>query len=112
MKPPLLSSPLRNAGVALLLAALESITLLSVRADGETPSDAPRLAISQPSIDGHVRVGGTGGAWGAARVIEASSDLVHWTPILTNLFHPTVGPDCLAFETEDCESSALVQRFY
>ena len=78
------------------VAEVANVTFLSVKADGETAPCAPRLSISQLSLDGHVHVAGSGGAWGATRVIEASTDLVHWTPISTNLVPPTACRECPA----------------
>jgi uncharacterized protein GlcG (DUF336 family) len=94
------------------LAEVGNIALVNVWADGETPAEAPRLSIPQLAPDGHVHVAGSSGAWGATCVIQASADLIHWTPISTNLPRPTVCLDCPVIDLEDRESSTLAQRFY
>jgi len=107
--------PLWRGTVTLLVVALAdvgNVTFLSVRADGETPGGPPRLGIPQVLPDGHLRVAASGGVRGATRVIEASTDLVHWTPISTNVFPPTACLECLGIEFEDRENSTLAQRFY
>jgi len=94
------------------LAEVANIAFLNGRADGETPAAAPRLSISQRLPGGHVQVTASGGVWGATRVIEASTDLVHWTPIGSNVLAPAACPDGLVIDFEDSESSALARRFY
>src|SRR2546422_2219428 len=113
MKLSRLRGPLWTGGVALLIAALAAVGNIpwsSARADGET--QPPRLSIPQLSPDGRVHIAGSGGAREAARVIEASTDLVHWTPVSTNFFRTTVCLDCPIIDFEDRESSTLARRFY
>src|SRR5438552_12504300 len=104
-----------TGGATLLVAALANvgnISFLSVRADGETAEGTPRLSIPQMSPGGHVHVTGSGGGWAATRVVEASTDLVYWTPISTNLVPATACQECPVIEFVDRESSALARRFY
>src|SRR6266536_1259359 len=94
------------------MAALGSVTYLNVKADSETAAGTPRLNIPKLSPDGHVHVTGSGGAWGTTRVIEVSTDLIHWTPISTNLVPPSACLECPVIGFEDSASSGLTQRFY
>jgi len=87
-----------------------NITTSRARAEGET--QAPRLSIPQLSPDGHVRVAGSGAAREATGVIEASTDLVHWTAVSTNFFVPALCLDCPLIDFEDRESPILTRRFY
>src|SRR5882724_3121971 len=83
-------------------------TLETVKADGESPA-VPRLSIPHLSPDGYVQLT-VPGAWGPTHVLEASTDLVHWTPICTNVVAPTACLDCLVIDFED--PSTLPRRFY
>src|SRR6266404_5385144 len=79
------------------------------KADGVAPAVLPQLSISQVSPDGYVRFT-VPGAWGSSNVVEASTDLVHWTPICTNVFPATACVDCPIIDFED--PSTLPRRFY
>src|SRR5205823_13199112 len=70
---------------------------------------APRLSIPQWSADGGVQFT-VPGAWGQTNVLEVSTDLVHWTPICTNVFPATACIDCPVIDFED--PSTLPRRFY
>src|SRR5580765_3093726 len=109
-----LRGTLWKGGVTLLVALAEvaNVAFLNGRADGETSASAPRLSISQLLPDGHVQVTALGGVWGATRVIEASTDLVHWTLIGSNVLALSTSLDGLVIDFEDSERSTLAQRFY
>src|SRR3989442_3343877 len=83
-------------------------TFETVKADGEAPA-VPRLSIPQLSPDGYVQFT-VPGASGQTNVLEASTDLVHWTPICTNVVPAIACIDCPVIEFED--PSTLRRRFY
>src|SRR6266699_4359605 len=82
-------------------------TLETVKADGESPA-VPRLSIPQLSPDGYVQFT-VSGAWGQTNVLEASTDLVHWTPICTNVVPAIACIDCPVIDFVD---TTLPRRFY
>src|SRR3989442_8365124 len=88
---------------------LGSRTFQTVKADGVAPA-VPRLSIPKQSPDGPTRFTVSGGAWGQTNVLEASTDLVHWTPICTNVFPATACIDCPVIDFED--PGTLPRRFY
>jgi len=67
------------------------------------PRIAANGAIEFTVIDGH---------WGQTNVIEASDDLVAWTPISTNVFPATTCPICPFINFQDPASINLNRRFY
>jgi len=69
----------------------------------------PRLSTPQLSPDGYVQFT-VPVAGGPTNVLEASTDLVHWTPIRTNVFPATGCLDCPVTDFED--PSTLPRRFY
>src|SRR5438034_2164992 len=88
---------------------LGSRTFQTVKADGVAPAVLPQLSIPQLSPDGYVQFTVPGG-WGQTNVLEASTDLVHWTPIFTNVFPATACIDCPVIDFED--PGTLPRRFY
>ena len=105
--------PLCVNGLTVFITAqliLGSRTFEAVKADGVAPPVLPRLSIQQQSPYDHTRFTVSGGAWGPTNVLEASTDLVHWTPICTNVFPPTACIDCPVIDFED--PSSLPRRFY
>ena len=52
------------------------------------------------------------GQVGRTTVVECSSDLVHWTPISTNVMPATVCPTCRSVYVTDAAAKGLVRRFY
>ena len=52
------------------------------------------------------------GQVGRTTVVECSSDLVHWTPISTNVMPATVCPTCPSVYVTDAAAKRLVRRFY
>jgi uncharacterized protein GlcG (DUF336 family) len=115
MKHTRLRRLMQTRGMARLVAALAglgNVALLSVCADGETPAGAPRLSIPQLLPDGCVRVAAPGGAGWTTRLIEASTDLVHWTPISSNRVPSSACPNCPPIDFEDAETATLARRFY
>jgi hypothetical protein len=52
------------------------------------------------------------GASGETNVIEASSDLINWTPISTNVFPPTACPICPFIDFQDTEARNFSPRYY
>jgi hypothetical protein len=75
--------------------------------------------VSKPTI-GRPRMAANGaieftvidGRWGQTNVIEASDDLVAWTPISTNVFPATTCPICPFINFQDSASINLNRRFY
>ena len=111
MKHSRVFGPLCVNGLTVFITAqviLGNRTFETVKADGVAPA-APRLSIPQCSLDGCVQFT-VPGAWGQTNVLEASTDLVHWTPICTNVFPPTACIDCPVIDFED--PSSLPRRFY
>src|SRR5205809_7105999 len=88
---------------------LGSRTFQTVKADGVAPAVLPQLSIPQLSPDGYVQFTVPGG-WVQTNVLEASTDLVHWTPISTNVFPATACIDCPVIDFED--PGTLPRRFY
>jgi hypothetical protein len=75
--------------------------------------------VSKPTI-GRPRIAANGaiqftvidGRWSQTNVIEASDDLVAWTPISTNVFPATTCPICPFIDFQDPASTNLNRRFY
>ena len=72
----------------------------------------PRLSLPAVSTDGIFRFTIFDGQWGQTDVIEASTDLITWTPVSTNVFPPTACPVCPFIEFGDPASANLAHRFY
>ena len=70
----------------------------------------PKLGITEPSKDGALLF--IQGQAGSTNVIDASMDLVSWTPISTNVMPNTLCPVCPYLEYHDAASASLVRRFY
>ena len=70
----------------------------------------PKLSISRASADGAIRLTVMDGLWGQTNVIEASTDLITWTAISTNIFPSTVCPACPYIEFQEPANRA--RRFY
>ena len=70
----------------------------------------PRLESPEYSKDGALLI--VHGHVGWTNVIEASTDLVTWTPISTNLMPNTLCPVCPYILYNDAASTNLVHRFY
>ncbi len=70
----------------------------------------PRLRITEFSKDGALLF--VQGQAGWTNVIEASMDLVHWTPISTNFMPYTLCPICPYLLYRDAASTNLPRRFY
>jgi len=100
-------------GLTLFITAqviLGNRTFETVKADAASPAALPRLGIPQLLPDGCVQFTFPDGAWGPTNVLEASTDLVHWTPICTNIFPATACMDCPVIDFED--PNTLPRRFY
>ncbi len=52
------------------------------------------------------------GQVGRTTVVECSTDLVHWTPISTNVMPATVCPTCPSVSVTDAAGKGSVRRFY
>ena len=112
MKHSRVFGPLCVNGLTVFIMAqviLGSRTFQTVKADGVAPAVLPQLSIPQLSPDGYVQFTVPGG-WGQTNVLEASTDLVHWTPISTNVFPATACIDCPVIDFED--PGTLPRRFY
>lgn len=72
----------------------------------------PRLSLSFASTNDVIGVIVWDGQWGQTNVIEASTDLITWIPVSTNVFPPTACPVCPFIEFRDPESATLAHRFY
>ena len=72
----------------------------------------PRLSLTALSTDGVFGFIIRDGRWGQTNVIEASADLITWTPVSTNVFPPTACPECPFIEFRDPASTNLTRRFY
>ena len=70
----------------------------------------PRLSITEFSKDGALLF--VQGSAGWTNVIEASTDLVGWTPINTNVMPYTLCPVCPFIQFRDAASTNLPRRFY
>ena len=71
----------------------------------------PRLTVVAPSKEGAVRIMVQGQA-GWTDVIEASSDLLTWSPVSTNVMDFSLCPICPFAIFEDPMSTKLTSRFY
>jgi len=72
----------------------------------------PRLSLPTLAND---RVFGfiiSDGRWGQTNVVEASTDLITWTSLSTNVFPPSACPDCPLIEFRDSASTNIARRFY
>src|SRR5206468_10884280 len=110
-RPAFSASAQHVNGLAVFIMAqviLGNGTFETVKADGVAPA-VLQLSIPQLSPDGYVQFTVPGG-WGQTNVLEASTDLVHWTPICTNVFPATACIDCPVIDFEDPRS--LPRRFY
>ena len=75
--------------------------------------DTPMLSAPRLSAGGAIQFTVGNGRWGQTNVIEASTDLVHWTGISTNVFPATACPDCPFISFEDPDSArGYLRRFY
>src|SRR5205809_3284883 len=111
-RPAIAGSAQHVNGLAVFIMAqviLGNGTFETVKADGVAPA-VLQLSIPQLSPDGYVQFTVPGGTWGSSNVLEASTDLVHWTPICTNVFPATACIDCPVIDFED--PSTLPRRFY
>ena len=72
---------------------------------------APTISVQQVSSERGARLFLQGHA-GKTNVIEASPDLVTWTPVSTNVMDYSVCPICRYFIFEDALSTNLPHRFY
>jgi hypothetical protein len=71
----------------------------------------PRLSVLESSMDRGARIMLQGTA-GWTNVIEASTDLVSWTPVSTNVMDYSLCPICPYAIFEDTASTNLARRFY
>jgi len=72
----------------------------------------PSLGIPRISTNGIIRITVWNGQAGQTNVIEASTELVHWEAISTNVFPPTLCPTCPFIDFEDSSSTNFPRRFY
>jgi hypothetical protein len=72
----------------------------------------PRLSLPTISTDGVFGFIISNGQWGQTNVVEASADLIAWSPVSTNVFPPTACPECPLIEFRDPASTNLAHRFY
>jgi len=70
----------------------------------------PRMRITEYSKEGALLF--LQGMAGWTNVIEASTDLVRWTPISTNVMPYTLCPECPYVLFRDAASTNLARRFY
>ncbi len=94
--------PLCVSGLTVFILAhviLGSRTFETVMTDGAPPA-LPRLSIPQLSPDGFVQFT-VPDERGPTHVLEASTGLVHWTSICTNVFPATACLDCPVIDFED-----------
>ena len=77
-------------------------------------SDLSKPTIGRPrfAANGAIQFTVIDGRGGQTNVIEASDDLVTWTPISTNIFPATTCPICPFIDFQDPASTNLVRRFY
>ena len=88
--------------------AISSPVRLTVRGEQLPP---PRLTLLQFSAQGGLTLMVQGQA-GRTNVIEASTDLVGWTAITTNVMDYTLCPICPFITFQDPANTKLVRRFY
>jgi hypothetical protein len=102
-------------GAGTSVTSLSSLILLLVMAlsamsqTGRPPP--PRLAILHFSRDSGVTIRAFGSG-GRTNVVEASSDLITWMPIATNVFDYSLCPICPFVDVQDRASTNLAHRFY
>ena len=74
----------------------------------------PKPMLSQPRASGGGPIEFTvfNGGSGQTNIIEASTDLLRWTAISTNVFPATVCPTCPFIEFRDPASTNLARRYY
>jgi hypothetical protein len=72
----------------------------------------PRLSVPRVSTNGSIALTVCDGQAGQTNVIEASSELVNWDPISTNVFPPTLCPTCPFINFEDSASTNFPRRYY
>jgi len=77
-------------------------------------STASKPAIGRPrrAANGAIQFTVIDGSGGQTNVIEASDDLITWTPISTNVFPATLCPNCPFIDFQDPASTNLARRFY
>ena len=63
-------------------------------------------------LSGEFQLTASRGEAGQTCYIEASSDLVRWTRIATNIFPPNLCPICPAFNFTDTQAPSFPHRFY
>src|SRR5215831_18376671 len=66
----------------------------------------PRLGSPLLLKNGVIRFMIFNGRWGQTNVVEASADLVRWTPVSTNVFPPTLCPMCPFIVFQDSVTNA------
>lgn len=72
----------------------------------------PRLSLSFASTNDVIGIIVWNGQQGQTNIIEASTDLITWTPVSTNVFPSTACPVCPFIDFRDPESANLAHRFY
>jgi len=74
----------------------------------------PKPILSAPRVSGGGPIELTvfNGQSGQTNIIEASTDLLRWTAISTNVFPATVCPNCPFIDFQDPTSTNLDRRFY
>jgi hypothetical protein len=72
----------------------------------------PSLGIPRTSTKGMIGFTIWNGQAGQTNVIEASTELIHWDAISTNVFPPTLCPTCPFIDFEDTSSTNFPRRFY
>ena len=72
----------------------------------------PTLSLPRASGSGAIEFTAFNGRPGQTNVIEASTDLVRWTPISTNVFPSTSSPISSFIDFQDPASTNLAGRYY
>jgi hypothetical protein len=98
-----------NGSLSLLLTfvILLSVVFIVV-AQSKSP---PVLGLPELLTNGVVQFRIFGGEAGQTNVVEASTNLIDWTPVSTNVFPPTLCPICPFILFEDSVTNSAA-RFY
>jgi len=102
----------RRTGAGTRLCFLVVLFVMALGATSQTGKPPPpRLTILHYSRANGLtlRVQGTSGR---TNVVEASTDLVSWTPVSTNVMDYSLCPICPFVDIQDPASTNLARRFY
>jgi len=102
----LISLPVWKTVVCLCAAAL--LPKLALASQTNVP---PRLGPPTLLKNGNIRFLIYNGSWGQTNIVEASTDLVRWIPVSTNVFPPTLCITCPFIVFQDSVTNSI-RRFY